>query len=65
MADYTADLTGSWTPALASDALYRALRRAQRGKTTLFTSDGHDIAVIGPPELDPDTWVHIETERPL
>lgn len=55
MADYTADLTGYWTPALAADALFAALRRAKRGKTTLFTSDGHDVAVIGPPEPDERT----------
>ena len=58
MSDYTEDLTGSWTPALMADQLYVAVLRAQQGKTTLFTSDGKDVAVIGPPGLDPatDTW---------
>ena len=54
MTDYTEDLTGSWTPALASVALYRALLDArEHGKTTLFISDGKNVAIIGPPELDP------------
>lgn len=49
MIDHVTDLTGSWTPALAADDLMRALLEArERGETTLFTSDGKNVAVLGP-----------------
>jgi hypothetical protein len=54
MSEHVTDLTGSWTPALAADALMDALRKAQRhGLSTIFTSDGAVVAAMIPPELFP------------
>lgn len=54
MSEHVTDLTGSWTSALAADALMDALNDAHHhGQSTAFTSDGSVVAVMIPRELMP------------
>jgi hypothetical protein len=54
MSEHVTDLTGSWTSALAADALMDALNDAHdHGRSTVFTSDGSVIAAMIPRELMP------------
>lgn len=54
MSEHVTDLTGSWTSALAADALMDALNGAHdHGRSTVFTSNGSVIATMIPRELFP------------